>query len=84
MSTFPSLDDFVRRTGLSQSVVSKLAEADAFSSLAIDRRAALWQALGQECKARHMPLLNGSTGFGARPPSTRTNSGDSCFRIRDF
>jgi error-prone DNA polymerase len=56
---FSSLDDFVRRTGLSQAVVSKLAEADAFSSLAIDRRAALWQALGQERKAKQMPLLAG-------------------------
>ncbi|HEY2413351.1 MAG TPA: error-prone DNA polymerase [Pirellulaceae bacterium] len=56
---FRSLDDFVRRTGLSQAVVTKLAEADAFSSLAIDRRKALWQALGQERKAKHMPLLAG-------------------------
>jgi error-prone DNA polymerase len=56
---FGSLDDFVRRTGLSQAVVAKLAEADAFSSLAMDRRAALWQALGQERKARQMPLLAG-------------------------
>jgi len=54
---FVSLDDFVRRTELSQVVVAKLAEADAFPSLAMDRRAALWQALGQERKARHMPLL---------------------------
>jgi error-prone DNA polymerase len=56
---FTSQDDFVRRTGLSQPIVAKLAEADAFSSLAMDRRAALWQALGQERKARHMPLLSG-------------------------
>jgi error-prone DNA polymerase len=56
---FTSLDDFVRRTGLSQPIVAKLAEADAFQSLAMDRRAALWQALGQERKARHMPLLSG-------------------------
>jgi error-prone DNA polymerase len=34
-----------------------LAEADAFASLAIDRRAALWQALGQEKRAPHRPLL---------------------------
>jgi error-prone DNA polymerase len=54
---FTSLDNFVRRTGLSQAVVAKLAEADVFSSLAIDRRAALWQALGQEKRARQMPLL---------------------------
>jgi error-prone DNA polymerase len=56
---FASLDNFVRRTGLSQAVVAKLAEADAFSSLAIDRRAALWQALGQEKRVRSMPLLAG-------------------------
>src|SRR4029078_3800396 len=56
---FKSLYDFVTRTGLSQAVVARLAEADAFSSLAIDRRKALWQALGQERKARHMPLLAG-------------------------
>jgi error-prone DNA polymerase len=56
---FTSLDDFVRRTGLSQTVVAKLAEADAFSSLVIDRRAALWQALGQERRSRYMPLLSG-------------------------
>jgi error-prone DNA polymerase len=54
---FASLDDFVRRTGLSQAVVAKLAEADVFSSLAMDRRAALWQALGQEKRVKHMPLL---------------------------
>jgi error-prone DNA polymerase len=54
---FISLDDFVRRTRLSQAVVAKLAEADTFSSLAIDRREALWQALGQEKRTRHMPLL---------------------------
>jgi error-prone DNA polymerase len=56
---FTSLDDFVRRTRLSQAVVAKLAEADAFSSLALDRRAALWQALGQEKRVRSMPLLAG-------------------------
>jgi error-prone DNA polymerase len=55
---FTSLDDFVRRTNLNQAVVARLAEADAFSSLALDRRAALWQALGQEKRARHMPLLS--------------------------
>jgi error-prone DNA polymerase len=56
---FHSLDDFVRRTGLSQAVVSRLAEADVFGSLEIDRRAALWQALGQEKRVKDMPLLAG-------------------------
>jgi error-prone DNA polymerase len=54
---FTSLDEFVRRTGLSQAIVSRLAEADVFGSLAIDRRVALWQALGQERTAREQPLL---------------------------
>jgi len=56
---FTTLDDFVRRTGLSQAIVAKLAEADAFGSLELDRRSALWQALGQEKRARHQPLLAG-------------------------
>jgi len=56
---FRSLDEFVRRTGLSQAIVARLAEADVFGSLAIDRRAALWQALGQEKRVRAMPLLAG-------------------------
>jgi error-prone DNA polymerase len=54
---FRSLDDFVRRTGLSQASVSRLAEADVFRSIELDRRAALWQALGQEKKTRAMPLF---------------------------
>jgi len=56
---FRSLDEFVRRTGLSQAIVARLAEADVFGSLAIDRREALWQALGQEKRVRSMPLLAG-------------------------
>ena len=54
---FTSLDNFVRRTRLGQPIVTKLAEADAFGSLAMDRRAALWQALGQEKRAKNQPLL---------------------------
>jgi error-prone DNA polymerase len=56
---FTSLDDFVRRTGLSQAIVSRLAEADVFSSLALNRRSALWQSLAVERKNRPMPLLAG-------------------------
>jgi error-prone DNA polymerase len=42
---FRSLDDFSRRTGLSNSVMARLARADAFRSLALNRRSALWQSL---------------------------------------
>jgi error-prone DNA polymerase len=54
---FTSLSEFTRRTQLSQAIMTRLAEADVFGSLATDRRAALWQALGQEKHARHQPLL---------------------------
>ncbi len=54
---FGSLDDFARRTGLSRAVIKRLAAADAFASLAVDRRTALWQALGQEEPGAALPLL---------------------------
>ena len=54
---FMTLDDFTRRTRLSQAIVAKLAEADAFGSLRLDRRAALWEALAQEKRSKHQPLL---------------------------
>ena len=54
---FTSLDDFVRRTGLSQPIVAKLAEGDCFGSLELDRRKALWHALGQEKRKQPRPLF---------------------------
>jgi error-prone DNA polymerase len=63
---FTSIDDLVRRTQLSQAVVAKLAEADVFGSLAIDRRTALWHALGQERRAGSLPLLAGARRRTAR------------------
>jgi error-prone DNA polymerase len=56
---FTSMDDFTQRTGLSPAVVAKLAEADAFGSLALDRRNALWHALSQEKGKKPQPLLAG-------------------------
>jgi error-prone DNA polymerase len=55
---FRSLDDFTRRTRLSPSVAARLAKAGAFGSLGLDRRAALWEALGQDQKA--LPLFDQS------------------------
>jgi error-prone DNA polymerase len=54
---FLSITDFSRRTGLGQSVISRLAAADAFGSLSLDRRGALWQALAVEPPSRDLPLL---------------------------
>src|SRR5205814_10606825 len=42
---FRGWDDFTGRTRLSRAVMSRLAGADAFSSLSLDRRRAMWQAL---------------------------------------
>jgi len=39
---FASLDDFARDTGLPRQALGLLADADAFRSLRLDRRAALW------------------------------------------
>ncbi len=55
---FGGWDDFVRRTRLGRAVVSRLAAADAFSSLELDRRAALWRALGEERKTASLPLFD--------------------------
>jgi error-prone DNA polymerase len=41
-ASFTSLEDFVRRSGLDEAALSGLAEAGAFDSLGVDRRAALW------------------------------------------
>ncbi|MBI2808903.1 MAG: error-prone DNA polymerase [Planctomycetes bacterium] len=42
---FRSIADFARRGRLSRALVARLAAADAFRSLGLDRRAALWKAL---------------------------------------
>jgi len=54
---FDSLEDFARRTGFSRAVLSRLSKADAFGSLGLDRREALWQALGQD--RQELPLFDG-------------------------
>jgi error-prone DNA polymerase len=54
---FTGWDDFMRRTRLSRAVAARLAAADAFSSLELDRRSALWQALAEEKQPRAMPLF---------------------------
>ena len=54
---FASITEFARRTGLGPAVISRLASANAFGSLALDRRGALWQALAVEPPRRDLPLL---------------------------
>jgi error-prone DNA polymerase len=54
---FRSLADFTCRTGLSPSIVDRLARADAFQSLVLDRRTSLWQSLAQERHKVSQPLF---------------------------
>jgi error-prone DNA polymerase len=54
---FRSLDDLRRRATLDRRSLSALAEADAFASIGVDRRRALWDSLGQEASAEPRPLF---------------------------
>jgi error-prone DNA polymerase len=68
-----SVKDFTRRTRLGKSVVTKLAEADAFASCGSDRRAALWDALAQEKAPRERTLFD-AMDVEEEPPSLPTLS----------
>ncbi len=61
---FFDLADLKRRVGLSQGVLTILADADALASLTRDRRAAIWQSLAQEKTTCHTPLLDSLDGEG--------------------
>jgi error-prone DNA polymerase len=55
---FRSVDDFARRTGLTNKVLARLSRADAFRSLGLDRRGALWQSLPEQ---KTLPLFEETT-----------------------
>ncbi len=57
---YDSVRDLWLRTDLSRSVIARLAEADAFRSLGLDRRGALWAAQGLEAggAAERLPLFD--------------------------
>ena len=54
---YSSVSDLAARTKLGRTVIERLAEADAFQSLQMDRRSALWQALDQTWKSEDLPLF---------------------------
>jgi len=59
---YRSIDDVTRRSGLDRKSLERLAEADAFRSLGLDRRQALWAMKGVEVAPPEM--------FAARPEPT--------------
>jgi error-prone DNA polymerase len=54
---FHSMTEVGQRARLTRSVLQLLAEADAFGSLGVDRRKAMWDALGQSRNDCDRPLL---------------------------
>ncbi|PWW00598.1 DnaE-like error-prone DNA polymerase [Hoeflea marina] len=61
---YDSVRDLWLRSGLSRAAVERLADADAFGSLGLDRRAALWaaKALDQAGAVERLPLFDRSDG----------------------
>ncbi|MFQ5735196.1 MAG: error-prone DNA polymerase, partial [Planctomycetaceae bacterium] len=55
--SFDSFEDFTHRTRLSKAVLKKLSRADAFGSLGLNRRAALWLSLPEQ---KTLPLFDGA------------------------
>jgi error-prone DNA polymerase len=70
---FASLDEFARRTRLGQPVLARLSRADAFVSLGLGRRDALWQSLPPPVVA---PVVDREKGSGVffRPDKALTGN----------
>ncbi|PZO78658.1 MAG: error-prone DNA polymerase [Mesorhizobium amorphae] len=70
---YDGVRDVWLRTGLPAATIRRLAEADAFRSLGLDRRAALWaaQALDAGGEAQRLPLFDRSAGERIHEPETR-------------
>ncbi len=66
---FADMEDFHRRTGLNLATIRRLAAADAFRSLGLDRRAALWEARALKA-APDLPLFSAARDEGAEAPVT--------------
>jgi error-prone DNA polymerase len=70
---YDSIRDLWLRTGLGAAVIERLAEADAFRSLGLDRRAALWAARGLDRVGDQddLPLFSTSRPQREREPDAR-------------
>jgi error-prone DNA polymerase len=79
---YQSVEDMHRRSGVPVSALEKLAEADAFQSLGLNRRDALWTIRGLSDTS--LPLFDGLSPVmaGEGPPST--TSPDASRGLRAF
>ena len=82
---WPDLAAFRRETGLAPATIETLAAADAFGSLGLDRRRALWQASAL-AKAPPLPLFEaaGEAGEGAEPEAALPAMGPGEQVIEDY
>jgi error-prone DNA polymerase len=62
---FASIEDVWRRSGVPVAALEKLADADAFRSLGLDRRQALWRVRG--LGEAPLPLFAAADALGAEP-----------------
>lgn len=65
---YGSMAELSARTGLKERTIARLAGADAFGSLKLNRRAAVWQALDPPLDHQAMPLLAGLPAHDSAPP----------------
>jgi error-prone DNA polymerase len=64
-AAFDSIEDVWRRSGVPVAALEKLADADAFASLGLDRRQALWRVRG--LGETPLPLFAAADALGAEP-----------------
>ena len=67
---YADLADLRRRAGVSAAALDRLARADAFTSLTLDRRGAIWRAIGLDRTGHEQglpPLFAWAEGRTARP-----------------
>ena len=83
LKPYRTLEELRRRAGVRRATLVTLAEADAFRSLGLDRRQALWAV--QALKDQALPLFDHAMARPARAPTCRpsraaTSPGSSCPR----
>ena len=66
---FRSIAELTARARLDRTAVQHLSEADAFGSLQLDRRTALWHVLDQAPKPEKLPLFQNEPCEDALPPT---------------
>ncbi len=83
---YVSVRDLWLRTGLPRSVIERLADADVFRSIQLDRRAALWaaKALDEGSAVEHLPLFTDHDDLQVEPETPLPQMRDSEQVVNDY